>query len=92
VFRLIYLVPVATAFSNARRALSFFSKIVSALAVHLNGFGSVLRSATQASMAAMSSSTKCVHLWNSGRPKYRPRAFYDWPTTARAVPACLPRP
>src|ERR1700686_5456383 len=46
-----------TASSRARLALAFFSRMVWALAVHLEGFGLALRSVSQVSMAASSSAT-----------------------------------
>src|SRR6516162_1571966 len=43
--------------SSARLLRAFFSRMVLALAVHLKGFGLVLRSTSQVSMAASSSAT-----------------------------------
>src|SRR5262249_15120265 len=56
VFRLIHLVP-ALACSSAWRARAFFSRMLSASAGHLKGFGCALRSVIQASIAAISSFT-----------------------------------
>src|SRR6516162_9078596 len=43
--------------SSARLLRAFFSRMVLALAVHLKGFGLVLRSTSQVSMATSSSAT-----------------------------------
>jgi len=79
-FGLIHRVPALTC-SRFLRARGFFSRMVSALAVHLKGFGLVLRFAIHSSMAVMRSSTLLNTprriFWRVISANSRSTRFYD---------------